>query len=143
MWEFAAAGESIDAWNTLLTIVERADAETPPDLDRLAQGILDTYTSHGGTILMARTMVDSSGSPFNYMIAAFDQPQSQRYELNFVKAALGPHHAYMLIHGVRVTDLGDYSSKAKAFLRQHSSEIGQELETMVLPDFNSLPRNEF
>jgi len=42
MWEFAAPNETVANWTTLLTIVDRPDARTRPDLDRLAQGILDT-----------------------------------------------------------------------------------------------------
>ena len=81
---------------------------------------------------MAKTMVDASGSPYNYAVAAFDLPAEHRFELNFVKAALGPKNAYIAIYGV-----------AKAYLNEHSSEVGLELEKATLPATSTLPRKEF
>ncbi|MBI2686632.1 MAG: hypothetical protein HYX27_09975 [Acidobacteria bacterium] len=143
MWEFTSANETVDNWSTLLTVVDRPDARTRPDLDRLAQGVMDTYKSRGGRILMAKTMVDASGTPYNYMVAAFDQPAQRRFELNFVKAAMGAKNAYMAIYGVRVADQKDYAGKAKAYLNERSGEIGKELEKAVLPAVGTLPRKEF
>ena len=51
----------------LLTIVDRPDAKTVADMDRLAQGVLDTYKARGAKVVMARTMQDAAGRPFNYM----------------------------------------------------------------------------
>lgn len=140
MWEFTVPNETVDNWNTLLTIVDRPEARSRPDLDRLAQGVLDAYKSRGGRVLMAKTMLDSTGTPFNYMVAAFDQPAQHRFELNFVKAAMGGKNAYIAIYGVRVTDSKDYVGKAKAFLNEQSGRIGQELERAVLPPAGTLPR---
>jgi len=143
MWEFAAPNETVANWTTLFTIVDRPDARTRPDLDRLAQGILDTYKAKGGKVLLAKTMGNATGTPYNYIVVAFDQPAQKRFELNFVKAALGPKNAYMAIYGVRVTDPKDYVAKAKAFLNERSAEIGKELENKKLPAVEALPRREF
>jgi len=144
MWEFAAPSEKIDNWTTLLTVIDRPDAKSRADLDRLSQGILDTYKSRGGRVLMAKTMVDpSTGAPFNYMIVAFEEPQKKRFELNFVKAALGSKNAFMMVYGVRVSDPKDYTSKAKAFLSQNSEKIGKALESTAAPATATLPRREF
>jgi hypothetical protein len=138
-WEFVTAGEKIDDWNTLLTIIDRPDARTREDLDRLAEGIMSTYKSHGGQILMAKTMQDSG--IYNYMVAAFEETGKQRYELNFVKMALGPKNATLVIYGVRISDPRDYRTKAKEFLSRNSGEIGRTLGNMVLPDISKLPRS--
>lgn len=143
MWEFTAPNETVTNWTTLFTIVDRPDARTPPDLDRLAQGILDAYKAKGGKVLLAKTMKDSTGKPYNYIVVGFDQPAQKRFELNFVKAALGPKNAYMAIYGVRVTDPKDYVAKAKAFLNERSTEIGKELENKKVPALETLPRREF
>ena len=74
---------------------------------------------------------------------AFDEPGKRRYELNFVKAAMGAKNAYMVIYGARVTDAKDYVGKAKAFLPARSGEIGMELEKMAAPAVGALPRREF
>lgn len=140
MWEFVSGNETVDNWSTLVTIVDRPDAKSRPDLDRLAQGIMDTYKSRGGRVLVAKTMVDKAGKPFNYMLVAFDEPAKKRFELNFVKAAMGEKNAIMTIYGVRVTDPKDYVAKAKAFLSANSGPIGMELENLVLPAPASLPR---
>ena len=57
MWEFVTGNETVDNWSSLLTIVERNDASTRQDLDRLAQGILSNCQSRNGQILKATTMV--------------------------------------------------------------------------------------
>jgi hypothetical protein len=143
MWEFTSSNESVNQWTTLLTVVDRPDARTRPDLDHLAEGIMDTYKANHGRVVMAKTMVDASGTPFNYMVVGFDQPADHRYELDFVKAAMGPKNAYTVVYGVRVTDAKDYVSKAKAYLDDHSSEIGHELEKMAAPATGTLPRKVF
>jgi len=143
MWEFVSANETVNNWTTLLTIIDRPDAQTRPDLDRLSQGILDNYKSHHGKILVAKTVADASGTPFNYLAAAFDEPADHRFELNFVKIALGPNNAYLVMYGVRVSDPHDYVGKARTYLDRHSPEIGLELEKATLPAIGTLPRKEF
>jgi hypothetical protein len=143
MWEFVRAGETVQNWTTMLTLVDRPDARTRPDLDRLAQGILDTYKSRGAQVLMARTMVDAAGQPFNYMLVAFHEPAQRRFEINFVKSALGAKNAQIIIYGVRVADAGDYLAKAKSFLKENSGEVGMALERLPMPAVGSLPRREF
>jgi hypothetical protein len=80
MWEFVTAGETVANWTTLLTLIDRPDARTRADLDRLAEGILDAYRSRGAKILMAKTMGQTPESVYNYAVAAFDETQEQRYE---------------------------------------------------------------
>jgi hypothetical protein len=143
MWEFVAAGEDINAWTTLMTIIDRPDAHTRGELDRVAEGIKQVYESHGGKILMAKTMVDSTGAPYDYMLAAFDEPAQHRYEMNFVKVAQGPKNVYTVIYGARISDPTDYVSKAKRFLSTQSGPVGDALEKAVLPDIGKLPRTVF
>jgi len=135
-WEYVSGGENVDNWTTLITLIDRPDAKTVPDLDRLAQGVMDTYKSHGGRILLAKTMKDKAGVAFNYLVAAFEEPAKNRFELNFVKFGSGPKNAYIMVYGARV-------SNGKEFLDQHSAEIGRALENAVLPDLSALPRKEF
>lgn len=92
-WEFVTGSETVENWTTLVTIIDRPGAHTRPELDRLAQGVMSTYTAHGGRTLLAKTMQGSNGIPFNFMMVAFEEPAKHRYELNFVKAALGPKNA--------------------------------------------------
>jgi hypothetical protein len=70
MWEFVPNGETVDSWTTLVTIIDRPDAHTLSELDRLAEGIRSTYKSSGGQILMAKSMRNGGGVTFNYMLAA-------------------------------------------------------------------------
>jgi hypothetical protein len=142
MWEFVTADQTVDNWTTLLTVVDRPDARTREELDRLAEGLIATYKSKGGRILMAKTMLDSSGAPYNYLVAGFDEPGQRRFELDFVRIWLVPKNAAIVVYGVRVGDPRDYQTKAKAFLNQHSSKIGSALASMVLPDIGTLPRGE-
>jgi len=142
-WEFITAGEKIDNWTTLMTIIDRPDAHTRGELDRLAEGIMSNYKSHGGQILSAKTMRDKSGATYNYMVAAFEEPGKHRYELNFVRIALAPKNAFVVIYGVRITDPSNYVRKAKDFLNQQSGPVGDALENVVLPDIGKLPRKEF
>jgi hypothetical protein len=60
-----------------------------------------------------------------------------------VKAAISRRDAYVVVYAVRISDPNDYSSKAKAFLHQHSAEINNALGQAELPDMNKLPRTEF
>jgi len=142
-WEYVSGGETVENWTTLITLIDRPDAHTPPDLDRLAEGVMQTYKSNGGRILLAKTMKDKAGAPFNYMVAAFEEPAKQRFELNFVKFGLGPKNAYIMVYGARITDPKDYTAKGKDFLNQHSTEIGRAMDNAVLPDLSTLPRKEF
>ena len=141
-WEFVTGGETVDNWTTLLTLIDRPDARTIKDLDRLAEGVTSTYRSHNGRILMAKTMRDKSGTPFNYMVAAFEEADKNRFELNFVKFGMGSKNAYILVYGARASG-PDYKTKGKEFLNQHSEEIGRGLENMIPPDPATLPRKEF
>ena len=61
MWEFVSAPETVNNWTTLLTIVDRSDARTVADMNRLAQGVLDTDMDRGAKVLLARTMKDAAG----------------------------------------------------------------------------------
>lgn len=140
MWEFVREPETVDNWSTLLTIVERPDAHTRPELDRLSEGLMSTYQSNNGRILLAKTMQDETGQPFNYMVAAFEQPKEQRLELNFVRMSLTQRgSAAVVVYGVRISD----REKAKQFLDQNSSGIGRALSTLELPDLAKLPRRVF
>jgi hypothetical protein len=140
MWEYITADETVNDWKTLLTFINRPDASTREDLDRLAEGIMTRYKSRGGQILTAKTVQERSGAVFNYMVAAFEEPDKQRFELNFVKVALGSENAVVVIYGVRITDPRDYVSKAKGFLTRNSGEIGRALGQAPLPDLNKLPQ---
>lgn len=143
MWEFVTGGETVTTWTTLLTLIERPDARTREDLDRLAEGILAAYRSRGAKILLARTVQPSPATVYNYAVAAFDEPKEQRYELDFVKVQLGSEHAAVAVYGVRIADDQDYRSKARQFLDANSSEIGRALEGLALPNLAALPRREF
>jgi hypothetical protein len=141
-WEFIPADENIANWKTMLTIVDRPDARTREDLDRLSEGIMANFKSHGGQILLAKTMRDAAGEPFNYMVAAFDEPAGRRIELNFVRMMMGRGNAAVMIYAVRITDPADYRSAAKNFLDRRSSEVGRALGGMSLPEIDRLPRHE-
>lgn len=137
MWEFTTGGENVNNWTTLLTVLERPEAKTMPDLDRLAQGIVNTYTAQHGKIMLAKTMQGPKGV-FNYIMVAFEQPAHQRYELNFVKLALVNQKAIVTVYGVRVP-----FAEAKAFVNANSQVIGQGLELMAEPQTAAWPRKEF
>lgn len=143
MWEFVSAGETVTTWTSLLTLIDRPDARTRQDLDRLAEGVQSNYESHGGKILKAQTMRDASGTAYNYMVVAFEEAGKHRFELNFVKVALAVKNAYVAVYGVRITDPKDYPGKAKAYLNEHSGEVGRALESTAFPDLGKLPRKEF
>jgi hypothetical protein len=142
-WEFISGRETVDNWTTLVTLIDRPDAHTREELDRLGEGIMSNYKSHGGQVLSAKTMRDKSGAAYNYLVAAFEEPAKRRYEINFVKMALAPKNAYVVIYGVRISDTGDYVRKAKNFITQQSGPIGDALEAVVLPVIGKLPRKEF
>jgi hypothetical protein len=142
-WEFITSDETIGDWKTLVTVIERRDARTREDLDRLAEGIKSTYESHGSRILAARTMRQESGAVVNYLVAAFEEPRHHRFELNFAKFALGPTNAIIMIYGVRLSDPVDYAAKAKEFLDRNSSEVGRALADAALPDVSQLPRRRY
>lgn len=138
-WEFAAPGETVHNWTTLLTLVDRPDAHTRADLDGVSEGVMANYKSHGGQILLAKTMQDATGTPYNYIVAAFEDAATHRYELNFVKIALGAKNGTIAVYGVRMAD----QAKAKQFLTQESDRIGRAVASAGLPDLNTLPRREF
>lgn len=140
MWEFVTGGETVNNWTTLLTLIDRPDAKTRPDLDRLSEGILTAYKSRGGKVLMAKTMGGSPETVYNYAVVAFAEPATKRWELNFVKMHLAANrgNAVVAVYGARVAD-----AQAKAFLDEHSSAIGKALEGLVMPDLGGLPKREF
>jgi hypothetical protein len=142
-WEFVTAGETVNDWTRLLTIVDRPDARTREELDRLAEGLMTAYKSNGARVLAAKTLQDDSGAPYNYLVVAFEEPSKQRFELNFVKVTLGATNAVVAIHGARISDSQDYRSKAKEFLDQKSGEVGAALAKMLMPDVSKLPRRTF
>lgn len=142
MWEFTTSTESVDDWTTLVTVIDRPDAASLTNLDRLAQGTMQAFQSGGAKILMARTMRDPSGKPYDYLVAAFDEADKQRYELNFAKIALGPKHAYILIYAARISG-SDYKSKAVKFLDDHSGAIGKALNAEPAPGIAAYPRTPF
>jgi hypothetical protein len=86
---------------------------------------------------------DNTGKVFHYMVVGFDQPDQQRYELRFEKAALGEANGYVAVYAVRITDKKDYGKKTRLYLHEHSSEVGTALAKAVLPDVAKLPRTEF
>ena len=143
MWEFVSGSETVDNWTTLFTVIDRADAHTLPELDRVAEGVKQTYQSHGGQVLMAKTMHDASGAVYDYTVVAFEEPAKRRFEVNFVKAGLGAKNVYVAVYGVRITDAQDYVGKARTFITQHSGEIGDALARETLPDIGKLPRRPF
>jgi hypothetical protein len=144
MWEFVSNHESVGDWTTLFTIVDHPDAHSTADLDTLSAGIKSDSESHGGKVLVATIMHDdNTGKVFHYMVVGFDQPDQQRYELRFEKAALGEANGYVAVYAVRITDKKDYGKKTRLYLHEHSSEVGTALAKAVLPDVAKLPRTEF
>jgi hypothetical protein len=141
-WEFITGDEKIDNWTSLVTLIDRTDAQTPKDLDGVSEGVMANYKSHLAQILMAKTFPNPAGA-YNYLAAAFEEPDKHRFEMNFVKIGLGPKNVYVVIYGARVSDPQDYVRKGKDFLNRHSGEIGDALAKFVLPDLNTLPRKVF
>jgi hypothetical protein len=140
MWELATAGESVDDWKTLFTVIDRPDARTREEMDRLAEGIMSNYKARGAKILAARTMQETAGGVFNYIVAAFEEPEQHRCELNFVKITMGFPEAVLMIYGVRITDAVDYRGKAKEFLDRNAADVGSALGKMAVVDVRSWPR---
>ena len=133
MWEFVSGTETANDWTTLFTITEQADAHAISDLNKLSDGLTSNYESHGGKVLLTKTMNDFNGE-YRYLVAAFDEPSKQRMELRFVKVGISRKNGYVAAYGVRIADPGDYGSKAKAFLHNHSAAIGNALGQLSLPD---------
>jgi hypothetical protein len=140
MWELVSAGESVDDWKTLFTVIDRPDARTREEMDRLAEGILSNYKARGAKILASRTMQETAGGVFNYIVAAFEEPEKHCYELNFVKITMGLPEAEVMMYGVRITDAVDYRGKAKEFLDRNGAEVGSALGTMPAVDVRNWPR---
>ena len=133
MWEFVTADETMDDWKTLFTVIDRPDALTSDQLDRVAEGILSDYRSRGARIL-------ASGGTDRYLVVAFDEPAKNRCELNFVKIELGSPEAVVTTYRVRITDAGDYRTAANEFMNRNAAEIGRALGALPLPDIRTLPR---
>ncbi len=142
MWEFVSGDETVDAWTTRLTIIDRPDARSGTEIARAEAGIKSDYEAHGGKILMAKTL-NSSNAEYSYTVVGTDDPAKQRYEISFVKAGMSQRNGYVAIYDVRISDPTDYVGKAKLFLHQHSAEVGNALGQMNLPDISRLPRTEF
>ena len=106
-------------------------------MDRMGEGILSTYKSHGTRITPRRRR---RGLPRRqaYLVAAFDEADKQRFELSFGKMSMGPKNA-ACVYGVRVGDLQDYRAMAREFLDTNSSGI-VALEGSALSDLDALPR---
>jgi len=143
MWEFASAPETVNKWSTLVTVIDRPDAASMTNLDSLAEGTLSAFKNSGAKILLAKTMKDTAGKPYNYLVAAIDEPEKHRYELNFLKIAMGAKNAYILIYGARITDLVDYKAKAAKYVDNHSREIGMALDSAAAPNVSRWPRTTF
>src|SRR5260370_41257951 len=78
-WEFITAGERIDNWTTLVTIIDRPDAHTRQELDRLAEGIMSNYKSHGGHNLLAKTLSDQTAAALHNTVAALAEQSKDRH----------------------------------------------------------------
>jgi hypothetical protein len=141
-WDFVSGSETMDDWTTMLTIIDRPDARSSKDLDRVVEENKSNYESHGGRILVATTLPYADGT-YNYTVVGFDEPSKQRFEISFVKAAMGRRNAQVAVYRVRISDPQDYTGKAKTFLHQHSAEVGSALGQLDLPDIDRLPRTEF
>jgi hypothetical protein len=143
MWEFVAKPETVNNWSTLVTVIDRPDAKSMKDLDRLAEGTLSTFKNAGAKILLAKTMKDHTGKAFDYLVAAIDEPGNHRYELNFLKIAMGSKNAYILIYGARIADAVDYKAKAAKYVGSNSRQIGLALDGSPAPPLASWPRKTF
>ena len=143
VWEFVIRGETVNQWTTILTMIDRPDAHTRSELDRVSERVMANYKSHGGQILVSKTMQNASGEPYNYLAVAFEEPGQRRYEVDFVKAALGAKNVTVIVYGVRIGGAADYQTKAKQFLTRESEGIGRALANATLPDLNTLPRRVF
>lgn len=143
VWEFVTRGETVNQWTTILTMIDRPDAHTRSELDRVSEGVMANYKSHGGQILVSKTMQNASGEPYNYLAVAFEEPGQRRYEVDFVKAALGAKNVTVIVYGVHIGGAADYQTKAKQFLTRESEGIGRALASTNFPDLNTLPRRVF
>lgn len=143
MWEFLSNGQTFDNWSTMVTVIDRTDARTAVDLDRLAEGMLTQYKSAHAIILLSRTLRDPAGKPYDYIVAAFNEPAKHRMELDYLKVARGPKNAYLLIYGVTITDKADYRKKAAKYVETHSVEIGKALGAAPTPATSTWPQKAF
>lgn len=139
MWEFTTGAETVDNWTTLVTLIDRPEATSLPQMDQVSEGVMQSYQSAGGRVLKAETLKDKRGKPFNFLVASFNDPKAHRLELNFVKVFMGAKNAVVAIYGVRFGD-PDYMAKAKAFLDEHSTEVGSALEETSFPSTGGLPK---
>ncbi len=141
-WEFTS-NEAINAWTSLVTLIDRADAKTVTDMDKLSEGLMSYYKKANAVVLAAKTLKNKAGVSFNYMLVAFDEPAKQRFELNFIKVGMGPKNAYIMLIGLRIRDPKDYKARTKEFLEKRSGEVGEALGEFVVADLSTLPRREF
>ena len=141
-WAFFNGSETADTWTTRFTISDRPDAHSREDLKKVTDEVKSDYESHGAKVLMAKPMNDANGE-YNYTVVGFDDAAKQRYELSFVKTAVGKKGGYVAVYSVRITDPKDYANKTKSFLHQHSGEVGNALGQTELPSMEKLPRTGF
>ena len=142
-WEFTSNHETAADWTTKFTIIDRSDLHTSADLESISAGMKSDAESRGGKVLVSTSMRDDNGKMFPYTVIGFDQPAQHRFELDFVKAAIGSKNAYVAVYCVRITDEKDYVNKTKMYLHTHSSAVGTALSAATLPDIAKLPRTEF
>lgn len=143
MWEFTSGAETVDNWTTLVTILNYPEATSLQRMDQLSEGLIKVYKSSGGQVLKAKSQQDAFGGVCNTIIVAFDEADAKRYELCFVKVAMGKSHAYAAIYGVRIPDLIDRHAKANAFLKENAIAIEQAMLSTRFPATESLPRQSF
>jgi len=86
--EICHSGDSIDDWKTLITAIDRADARTKEGLDRW-RGFCRATNVTAQRFCWRRRIQDRSGAPYNYVVAAFEEPAKHRVRAEFVKMAMG------------------------------------------------------
>ncbi|HTP87099.1 MAG TPA: hypothetical protein VMJ34_09125 [Bryobacteraceae bacterium] len=140
-WQFYLEGETADNWTTMFTIVDRPEAQSGKEIDKLADDVKADYAAHGGKVFVTQKNQDVNGD-YTYVVVGYDSPAKQTYELQFVKIGKKFRNGYVASYGVRITDPKDYAAKTKAFLHGQSIEIAKALAEVSLPDIGKLPRTE-
>lgn len=139
IWEFTTGSETVDNWTTLVTILSLPGVVAPEKLNNFSEALMSHYKSRGAQVLAYKSLKDQSGKDYNYMVAVFDEPQYNRYELDFVKMAMGRPHAFIGIYGVRITDPVNRLTKTRAYLKDNSDKIERALANARLPEIETLP----
>ena len=143
MWEFTAGGQTVNNWTTLVTVIDRPDVKSNGDVDKLAEGMVTGYRKAGATVLLTKTFRDPAGKPYDYLVAAFNEPDHHRMEINYAKLAMGTTNGYIQIYAVRVTGPGDYRKASATFVTKNSETIGKALDHASAPDTSTWPRKTF